>query len=105
MPGLFGECSHSPNPPGLAEKLQWDFAGARLSEMQKQKVEGRETEEQLPALLPQWFWGAPGKPSAKLWSIRMGHSPCPGPASLSLYLFWVLVPLGADHLLPGGAVG
>lgn len=105
LPGLFGECSHSPSPPDLAGKLQWGFTGAHLSEIQKQETEGGETEEQLPALLPQWVWGAPAKPSAKLWSIRMGHSPCPGPAALSGYLLWVLASLGADHLPPGGAVG
>lgn len=101
VPGLFGECSHSPSPPDLAEELQWGFAGTHLSEIQKQMIEKGEIEEQVPALLPQWVLGAPGKPSARLWSIKMGYSPCPQPASLSLYLLWVLVPLGATHLPPG----
>lgn len=73
-----------PTPPDLAEKLQPGFAGAHLSEIQKQKTGRRETQEQLPALLPQCVLGAPGKPLAKLWSTRMGHSLCPRPASLCI---------------------
>lgn len=43
-----------PTPPDLAEKLQPGFFGVHLFEIQKQKIKGREKQEQFPALLPWW---------------------------------------------------